>query len=155
MDNRAVPLLVGEMNPYGADPHYALFCEPENSAGGRLCRLVCALRRPTYLAINRTNLCSHRWIKEEARRRAGLMMACEKWNVIIMLGRKVSGAFGYRGDPFTKVDLPDYQLTLVSLPHPSGRCLAWNVPGAFDRARELLRESCPDVPWGETLRPAD
>jgi len=29
----------------------------------------------------------------------------------------------------------------VLLPHPSGRCLEWNVPGSHERAT-------PDVPWG-------
>lgn len=28
----------------------------------------------------------------------------------------------------------------LMLPHPSGRCRAWNHPGSFDRARSLLSE---------------
>ena len=38
---------------------------------------------------------------------------------------------------------------LVSLPHPSGLCRAWNEPSAVARARDILRRACPDVPWGE------
>ena len=37
------PIIVGEANPYGGDPAYALYPIPENSAGGRLCRLIMAL----------------------------------------------------------------------------------------------------------------
>ena len=151
MSANAVPLLVGELNPYGADPHYALFCEPEHSAGGRMCRLVCALRRPTYLALHRVNLCDGRWSMKSARAKAEkLTLTGAPWNVVVMLGRKVADAFGYR-DGFFSVRR-DEVFTLVSLPHPSGLCREWNRPHAFQTARSLLQEACPDVPWGEAVR---
>jgi hypothetical protein len=39
-------------------------------------------------------------------------------------------------------------MSLVSLPHPSGRNAALWTPKARARAREILRELVPEVPWG-------
>jgi hypothetical protein len=36
-------LLLGEANPYGGDPRYALYPEPEGSSGWRLCHMVMGL----------------------------------------------------------------------------------------------------------------
>lgn len=78
------PLLVGEQNPYGADPKFALYPYPENSAGGRLCFKVFGLTRHEYLArFDRVNLCSGKWSMSRA----------------------------------------------------------WNEPGAYERARAVLREA--------------
>jgi hypothetical protein len=38
-------VLVGESNPYGADPYYALYPAPDGSAGHRLCCLVLGMTR--------------------------------------------------------------------------------------------------------------
>lgn len=61
------PILVGEANPYGGDPRYALYPLPENSAGGRLCRLILKLEVRQYLrSFDRRNLCAtKRWIAED------------------------------------------------------------------------------------------
>lgn len=51
-----MPVLVGELNPYGADHFFALYCEPPTSSGGRLQRRVMALPRRQYLSFPRYNL---------------------------------------------------------------------------------------------------
>lgn len=94
------------------------------------------------------------------------------WRVIVMLGRKVAEAFRYVNPqvdrypgliapnevcpPFTtqrvlhrigahpgpgRADL-DW-ITLVSIPHPSGRCREWNFPSNVQRARALLSQVAP------------
>jgi hypothetical protein len=145
------PLLVGEANPYGADPRCALYPEPPSSAGGRLCRQVLGLEPREYLRLfDRANLCPQRWSVREARVRAEALLD-ERRPAYVLLGRKVAEAFGF-GDraPFSTV-LVGYSLIdggadsrVYLLPHPSGLCREWNVPGAFERARRLLSPFLPD-----------
>lgn len=132
------PLLVGEANPYGGDPYYALFPFPENSAGGRLCHKVLGLSQREYLSrFDRANLCATRWRAREARNSAIRIEVERAGFVAVLFGAKVARAFGL---PFTPFEPPVKRLmTFVVLPHPSGRCRAWNEPGAFDRARTALR----------------
>lgn len=88
------PLLVGEQNPYGADPKFALYPYPENSGG----------ERPA----------------------------------IVLLGAKVVRALNFTAyTPFLWIRAT----WLVILPHPSGLSRAWNEPGAYERARAVLREA--------------
>ena len=157
------PVFVGELNPYGANPHFALYCLPATSAGGRLQRLVCGLHRTTYLACLRHNLCDGRWSAPAARDRANALLAelaadgtPSPLPGFVLLGRKVASAFGL-GDipPFTGAfrGVPGRTepgaVACIVLPHPSGLCRVWNEPDAFDRARTLLRSTWPTVPWGE------
>jgi hypothetical protein len=39
-------------------------------------------------------------------------------------------------------------VTLVTFPHPSGRCREWNSAGAYERAIATLRHAAPSFPWG-------
>lgn len=65
------PLLVGEANPYGSDPAFALYPSPPGCSGDRLCRLVMGLDPDDYLErFERANLCPRRWSLAEARTRA-------------------------------------------------------------------------------------
>jgi len=151
-------LLVGELNPYGSNPLFALWDEPADASGNRL-REILGLRSDTYRALHRVNLCAGRWSMRAAREKAGLLTSADPsrpWDVVVMLGRKVASAFGYRGDFFGVVrprEVPGLQgkpePTLVSLPHPSGLCRVWNDPAAVGRARDLVRAVAPWVPWGE------
>lgn len=148
-------LLVGESNPYGADPQFALYCSPPNSAGARLRRIL-GLSEDAYLGMHRVNLCVGAWDKRQAKLRSHELRSPDSpWNVLVLLGRKVTLAFGEDGYsppllPFTtRLSCPG--MLLVSLPHPSGRCTAWNAPGAVDRARSILREAVPEVAWGSEV----
>lgn len=146
-------LLIGENNPYGSDPEFALYCYPPGCAGYRLRRIL-GLPQHQYLGLQRTNLCDGDWSKVQAKSRAlELLSPHAPWRVMVLLGRKVT-------ETFEKVALDDVPLvafssrtccpgmTLVSLPHPSGRNAAlWNLK-AHDRARAILRELAPELPWG-------
>lgn len=146
-------LLVGENNPYGSDPEFALYCYPPGCAGYRL-RRIFGLPQHQYLALHRKNLCDGDWSKDQAKTRAFELLSPQApWNVIVLLGRKVTEAFekvALGGDPLvafsTRASCPG--VTLVSLPHPSGRNLVWNQPWAPKRAREILRDLVPELPWG-------
>lgn len=145
-------LLLGEDNPYGSDPEFALYCRPVRCSGDRLRRIV-GLSEEAYLALHRKNLCDDAWSNARARIRAReLLDSSAPWRVIVLLGRKVTETFekvvleGPLVAFATRACCPS--MTLISLPHPSGRNSAlWNRK-AIDRARQLLREAAPEVPWG-------
>lgn len=149
------PLLVGEVNPYGADPEMALYPLPENAAGGRLARIL-GLSRTEYLRrFDRVNLCSGYWTIQEARCSAR-RIAVERWNrppedrgAVIALGKKVQRAFTELDGWQVPGVLPKLGRVLGNgivwyfLPHPSGRNKIWNRPGMREKARELLKEFLP------------
>lgn len=150
-------VLVGELNPYGGDPRYALFDQPTNSAGWRLRTRILQVERRTYFGFKRHNLCVGRWSNDDAQREAARLYL-EVYDsrrveaTFVLLGKKVAAAFGHRAvDPFTRdVAHPsDEPGRLVFLPHPSGRCFVWNDPASYERALTVLRAAFPDVPWGE------
>lgn len=125
------PLLVGEANPYGGDPYYALYPLPENASGGRLARIL-GLSDQRYLdAFDRRNLCPMEWNMKDARANAAAILASER-TAVILLGAKVAKAFGLDYAPFTR-----HQRLLI-LPHPSGLNRIWNMRGSVARARELV-----------------
>ncbi len=130
------PLLVGEVNPYGADPFFALYPLPEHATGGRLARIL-DLSRGEYLRrFDRANLCAGRWQTSLARARAGTLRGADLDRPFILLGRRVGCAFGLHSDTdfWTRTGL------LYLLPHPSGLNHAWNDPRAVERTREFLSE---------------
>jgi hypothetical protein len=146
--------LIGEDNPYGSDPQFALYCYPPRCSGSNLRRFL-GLPQHQYLALHRMNLCaSGAWSMKEARRRAQLVCSdpSAPWRVIVMLGRKVADAFGYEASFFTHGVAPqtDSTMLLVSLPHPSGRNAGSWSGRAPDRARQILRELAPEVAWGSS-----
>jgi hypothetical protein len=144
-------VLVGELNPRGRDPRYALFDLPVNAAGWRLRTKVLQVHRRTYFTFKRHNLCVGKWSRRDAEREAARLYLEEYDSrkgvfLFVLLGRKVADAFGCGGlNPFTHDD------RFLLLPHPSGRCREWNDPAAGERARSLLREVVPDVVWGEAI----
>jgi len=153
MEMRGRLLLLGENNPYGSNPEFALYCYPPGCAGYRLRRIL-GLPQHQYLSLHRKNLCDGDWDKEAAKRRAlELLSSDAPWRVIVLLGRKVTEAFEKTAlgnvplVAFSKT-LCSPGMTLVSLPHPSGRNTCWNDPKLHDRARQMLRELVPELSWG-------
>ena len=139
-------LLVGECNPYGLRPELALYHLPRRASGDRL-REHLGLRDVTYHRLAKLNLCTGRWDAEVARRRAVFLLAGGQHDVFVLLGAKVRAAFGCP-TVFERQALPT--CVIVSLPHPSGLCRAWDEPGARERAVGLLAQVAPWVSWGET-----
>jgi hypothetical protein len=141
--NPNLPIIVGESNPYGAGPHYALYPDPPGCAGERLCHRVMGLRRGTYLSsFERVNLLQGpKWSAPLARMAAAEMRGRTN-RVVILLGRRVAEAFGYRGAiiPSGEDD--------VLLPHPSGRNRIWNREMVM-KCRKLLCLALPSLPFGE------
>ena len=168
-------VLIGEDNPYGADPRHALFCWPERSAGWNLAHRILGLRRGTYLRKTvRYNLCEGKWSAPAARERAHEILvqhANQTANdVLVLLGRRVVGAFYGGPDGCPQSDWPPAFTTghaayaplngretldshrgdnLIILPHPSGRNLIWNDPMAVPKARALFEQLAPWLPVGE------
>lgn len=153
-------LLVGEDNPQSEKPEHALFPYPQGCAGSRLMTDILGLRRQTYLRLARTNLCCPTWDRWDAESRAGAIIAQvvdmvdyteRRFSPIVMLGRKVTSAFGFRKDalPFFAHTEGAPGQTFVSLPHPSGRCREWNDATNYQRTIDLMRTVAPNVPWGE------
>lgn len=151
------PLLIGEQNPYQSDPRlaqrFALYPEPPNCAGWNLCCRIMQLKKAEYLErFDRVNLCAGKWSMREARAKADLLRN-NPGQTLVLCGAKVAAAFGRKFVPFTHDETPDYyrpksdpsfiaiRRRIVILPHPSGLSRAWNEPGAFERARSVLREA--------------
>lgn len=162
--DRACPVLVvGEDNPQSSDPRDALFPYPVGCAGHRYADMITDIGAATHLATWRTNLCNPRWSAKAARERVlELLVKDAPWTVIVMLGRKVAGAFSqvlaleidgrkFEFDAFTFFDMHksngepfgSRDFTIVSLPHPSGRNLVWNDQAQIHRARALLARVAP------------
>ena len=136
MGETTKPLLVGEANPYGADPRFALYPEPRGASGDRLCRKVMGLSGGAYMArFDRVNLCTGKWSKPEAVARAQELLAGPH-QTYVLLGAKVRAAF--LGAPCTTGIAKLKDKTLVCIPHPSGLCRAWGDPAEIPRVRAWL-----------------
>jgi len=141
------PLLVGESNPYqttAADAdRYALYPQPPNASGGRLCRFVMGLNPHDYLRMfDRVDLCHPRWSIRAARDKAAQLVAeRDTASVIVLCGAKVAAAFGVPSQPFRIHHPRANHPRLVVLPHPSGLCRTWHEPKAVEGARWILRQA--------------
>lgn len=142
-------ILVGESNPYGADPYYALYPAPDGCAGNRLCCYILGMHRHVYLeTFDRTNLCEGKWSSKEARQRAHEL--CMQHERLILLGAKVASAFSMVFEPFMRVGIADVtkrhpRREALILPHPSGLCRLWHVAGSMQRARDLVGCFAPEL----------
>jgi len=138
-------LLVGEVNPFGGNPRMALFYHPRTSSGNRA-RLILGLSDGDYVRYcGRVNLCVGRFELGAARVAAATLLSSRTELVFVLLGLRVRQSFFVPRlyEPSVRAGK-----TLVAVPHPSGRCRAWNDPSVASRVRDLLRELVPDVPWG-------
>lgn len=142
-------VLVGELNPYGSDPQFALYHLPRHASGNRL-REILGLNDSAYEAIDKINLCTRRWSMKTARAEAWMMML--KYDRLVLLGAKVRDAF--EGPEFFQMDIdaPEgHSVQLLTLPHPSGLNRSWNEPGARERARGVMRVFAPELYLNRTL----
>jgi hypothetical protein len=141
------PYIVGETNPYQPmlDQRWAMYPNPPQSAGARLCYRILRMDERTYLrTFERRNLLHGHWSLPKARAAAeDLRRESGDGAKFVLLGSKVAEAFGYSFEPFTVhplVDLPrcGTKGAALILPHPSGLSRGWNAPGSFDLARKLV-----------------
>lgn len=141
------PLIVGEVNPYGSDPVFALYPLPKGASGDRLCRIL-GMSHAEYLrTFDRANLCAGEWSLREARLKAEWLILDGR-AAFLLLGRKVAYAFQLGKTPFFQCHYGVEQVrngkwvrpAFLLLPHPSGRCRAWNKPGAVERARKIVTD---------------
>lgn len=147
-------LFVGEDNPQSSESRHALYPYPSGVAGDRLARLVLGVLGRRLLKQWRTNLCNPTWNVKLARKRARVLTGLDDeyhgelpWDRYVLLGAKVSGVFS----DLLKIELPEFSMIehagmrLLRLPHPSGRCRAWNDPNSTLRARAVMREFAPEI----------
>lgn len=137
-------LLVGETNPFGGDPAFALYHEPRYSSGNQL-RLILGLTDDEYEALGKINLCTGRWSTPQARRTWAHVVLGAR--LVVLLGRKVQLAT--KGpEPFEHVTLGPS--VLLGLPHPSGLNRIWHQAGARNRARAAFEALLSRSPHGTT-----
>jgi hypothetical protein len=146
----AAPLvwLIGEQNPYGADPKYALFPLPPHAAGGRLMRVL-GMQTTDYLRafVRRNLLTADKWSVPAARAAANaLLFEHPPQDKLVLLGARVAAAFGL---PFRDhlcqvrralVGATRQERHLVVVPHPSGLSREWNDPEAVPRVKAAVEE---------------
>lgn len=138
--------LIGENNPYGDDPRFAMYPQPTHSAGGRMCRLVLGMCDRDYLReFERRNLLqAPKWSAPLARAAAAQLVRDDilSGDRVVLLGRRVHDAFfpEWEWTPFSVCEQ-----RYVVLPHPSGLSRAWNEPGAYARARKVVAEVAPHL----------
>jgi hypothetical protein len=86
--------------------------------------------------FDRVNLCPSRWSARFARDHAADLLAGGM--PLVLLGAKVSRAFGAGFAPFTCWSPPDVAADAppraVVIPHPSGLSRAWGDPASYLRA---------------------
>lgn len=144
------PWLVGESNPYGSDPRYALYPDPPGCAGWRLCHKVFGLTPKRYIgAFERRNLLEGgRWSVPRARE-AAMRIAQESSDApLVLLGARVAAAFDLPFRPFWVA----MDGLVAVLPHPSGLSRAWNDPAAPARARTTVESLLAQ--WEASQAPA-
>ncbi len=141
-------LLVGELNPYGADPRFALYPRPRHASGNRL-REILGLTDEEYLkGTSRCNLCTGAWSAKSAREAAAHILAEEPpGTCVVLCGAKVAKAFGVPYGGGYVVRCTDRGLRLLSIPHPSGLNRLWNDPEVAHAVRAaFLQLTVPPVP---------
>lgn len=139
------PILVGESNPYGANPEFALYPAPDGCSGHRLCCLILGMRRQAYMNVfERVNLVDGKWSMKAARSRAEELIdgkyGFSEEQPLILLGSKVASAFSVTFRPYEQLGED-----ILMLPHPSGLCRLWGDPGAYARAREAVLRIAPEL----------
>ncbi len=145
-------LLLGEDNPQSSAPEHALVNHPDGCAGHRLQSRVLEIVPSTYHAIWRTNLCSPVWFTPDAKNRFWSLLAPDApWTTVVCLGRKVSSIAELDTWAGRQIDTGGREFSVISLPHPSGRCREWNDPSSYGRAHRLMRLVAPAIPWGGVM----
>jgi len=132
----AATLVCGEEGFFGSPERNDLL-QRRLGLSGQQYRLACRVLYPAKL-----------WTKKEAWRQAfKLVEDPAAWRAIVLLGGKTKTAFGYDRPFFShNVSSLNADVQLVALPSPADR--AWCDARLVYRARQLLRDVIPSLPWG-------
>lgn len=158
------PILVGLNNPYNPDPEHALAPFPERSAGWRLWRMLfdcvndvpvsraaylAGMNRVEYLdAFDRHNLFGYPEPETMEKRRTIARDFIDRCvpagSHVVLLGhvvlRSVGDALGAKLEPIFGHPQVACGTTWRWLPHPSGRCTAYNDPAVRALAGMVLAD---------------
>jgi hypothetical protein len=150
-------LVVGEVVPEGVSREDAMALGVPGGSGNRLLRVLGMTEGDFSEYLERVNLCLEKWGLEEAEASVDRLLGeyGSRYRYFLLLGIKVRRAFAGR-TRFLPVGrychlgyLPEEKLTLLSIPHPSGRCRSWNDPSAITEVRKVLVAVAGRyVPWG-------
>ena len=138
------PLLVGECNPYSADPEdhrYDLYPWPERASGARLCKILRIDHRDYLRSFDRVNLSNGEWSLARAKAAAeAILEESEDGRHVVLLGAKVCRAFFTDFAPFvtSRVERGGRAWYRTILGHPSGLCRLWNDPANVARGRAVV-----------------
>lgn len=131
--------LIGENNPYGSAPEFVLYPAPRGCTGERLCRAL-ELDPDEYLeTFERRNLLAVlKWSVHVAREAAARILSeAGAGDALVLLGGKVTAAFGLKFEPLTTQTTATGHTALIS-PHPSGLSRVWNQPGMAAKVRDAV-----------------
>lgn len=134
--------LIGENNPYGADPYYVLYPDPQGCTGERLCKALGfdPGNPDAYLeTFERRNLLkTTKWSVPKAREAATTILGeLARGDALVLLGARVTVAFGLKFEPLTTQTTATGHVALISA-HPSGLSRVWNQAGYRPKIREAV-----------------
>lgn len=136
--------LIGENNPYSADPRHALYPHPPQCAGARLCRILGMTEAEYLAAFERRNLLSQpKWSVPAACKAASALVGpLRAGDRLILLGAKVTNAFGLKFVVLEEsaLAMSGREVLALVIPHPSGLSRAWNEPGMVERVRAAVAQ---------------
>lgn len=138
------PVLIGMNNPYGADPHYALYPQPDGCAGHRLWKMLheeCGASMVQYRdSFDRMNLVTGPWDAKRAKLRAVELRVELATRTVVLLGGQVRDAFGHKSmdGVYREFGLLASDIDFYQVPHPSGRNLWYNDEANRKRVGQLF-----------------
>lgn len=143
------PVLLGMNNPYSYDDYYALYPEPENSAGARLCAMFLAageragypVTRQNYIdGFERRNLVrGDEWSMTRAKAAALPLFPLLQGKKVVICGKSVLKAMELRDHGWlTWSNRARDPVDYINIPHPSGLCREYNNLAMVNQVGDLL-----------------
>lgn len=138
-------LIIGENPGKQTHPELPLFPWPERSSAGRLLEMS-GMTGGQYLGgLYRRNLCDTKgkWERDLAEKRARVMITVlfdmPKDLRVVLCGKRVAKAFGYRDYEFWRPGVLESRQRYVVIPHPSGLNRLYNDRENRARTRAVMR----------------
>lgn len=135
---------IGELNPYGTDPARALYPFPRHASGNHLREILQLTDREYVYRYDRMNLCQRYWSLKTARVAAQTILEERRAHGgkhgLVLCGAQVAAAFDLPYRPGITTYPANSEIALLSIPHPSGRCRAWNDHDILVAVRESFKQ---------------